>query len=294
MKNIITIAAVIVLFAFVIESCKKDSSSNVVAAKRQLCYVTKQSKGADMLYEFIYDTTSTLLRINEYSKGALSNYSVYEYNSLRRKSVVRSYDGNNNATHYTTFDYLPTGYIKSASKYEKIKNGDFVKTYRNDYQYTNSGQVIKESFYSIDTLNQTGSSAKLYKIIAYSYDVKGNAVSVTVSEVKETTNYYGGSNVSETIYQIETLDYDGKYNLFKELPSVLSSDLPLYTELNSISASNATKVIFNNLRGDILAQSYTTTYEYNEQGYPTKQTVIPIGGGSQTVYTFDYKCKEQK
>ena len=286
MKKIMQLAVLLGIVVLAFQSCKKDGSNTVVIAKRTLCYVTKQSAGAEMLYEFQYDSTNRLQRINEYSSGALKRYSVYEYNSMKRKSVVRYYDWNDNSTEYTMFDYFPTGYIKSASSFLKIKNGNFVKIHRKDFQYTSSGQVIKESLYLVDTVNQTGSSAKLTQIIAYAYDVDGNATSITTKSVNEAVDYFGGSVITENVVSTATLDYDKKYNLFKELPFV--------TEFNAMSSRNVTRAIYSNLRGDILADSYSTTYEYNTYGYPIKQSIIPIGGGTPTEYTFEYSCKEQQ
>ena len=286
MKKIAQLAIILSLASFAFFSCSKEGSNTTSIPQRTLCYVSKQSAGTEVLYEFLYDSTNHLQRINEYSSGALNNYSVYEYNSMKRKSVVRYYDWNDNSTQYTTFDYFATGYIKSASNFVKIGNGNFVKINRRDYQYTSSGQVVKESTYLVDTVNKTGSSAKLTQIIIYGYDVDGNATTITTKSVNETTDYFGGSVITENVVSTATLDYDKKYNLFKELPFV--------TEFNAMSTRNVTRAIYSNLRGDILSNSYATTYEYNTYGYPIKKSIIPIGGGTPVEYTFEYNCKAQQ
>ena len=135
--------------------------------------------------------------------------------------------------------------------------------YRVDYEYNSSGQFIKQQYYDLSSGTPVKSD---YESFEY-------ANSSSKNPLKQKSYSADG-----TLNLTSEFEYDNKKTPYDKLSFIIEI----------FSENNVTKVTRSDSGGVLEVTS--TTYEYNDKGYPTK-AITSDGSGDSTVETFTYECK---
>jgi hypothetical protein len=155
-------------------------------------------------------------------KASISQYSEFEYaegSKLKKKSNFFLNSGNPQLTSFQTYDYLNDKIIKLSTF-----NAQGVLIQYNDYQYDDSGNIIRDDLY------MNTSVIRLVSSMVYEFDSKNNPYRVLacegdpgkftnrnniIKEISVSYTYDGIPQSPETrqnVYEYNNLDYPVKIN----------------------------------------------------------------------------------
>ncbi len=251
--------SVLLLFAVFFFSCKKTLAPAVKT------YLVKESFPGGS-YNFVYNTENQLAEVN-YIDNTNSSYNKTE-----------------------TFSYNSSGQVSSIL----TPFSNTVGISRSAYFYNSDGGLDKVQYFTNSGGVETGLYDNLFEYTTGKIIVKRVTFGNTQPEVVSLTD--ADNNVSETklyntqngdLIQINTYtSYDNMKNYASLLPkSFYNIDIGL----NLFSTNNVLGVKTEQ-NGSVEYGSYT--YEYNEDGYPTKMIYVnKTKGGDPWVVYFKYEKK---
>jgi len=234
--------------------CKKDDHSLIPEPNENQCLITKITySGVDSIV-YQYDSQKRLKKA-EYAGNGLHEeqyFKEYTYDTKERivKETFKSTDGVIYA--YFEYAYAANNLISNIGFYS-INEPDesFTHQYNKIVEYTDNKLVSKVATYQPDNME------KPFRFDVYSYDASGNVV-----QIKEYANTISGEINDVT----SDYTYDNKKN-----PYLYATYLGIGADVFSKNNVLTEKITYH-LSG--LTKNYTSTYLYNEQGYPVKQTLI--------------------
>lgn len=206
------------------------------------CLVTETTVDIiDFSYAFTY---------NAKGDPVTANNAIVTYDSRDRLIKVDYSSGT--TSYYREFRYSDRSFLPSSSRLYYLGNLNQTELY--SYEAGRLTEIDKT------TVNQSVQYNRIYRI---TYDADGNVKTITQSDQEEPL--YEGSS------------YDNKPNIFggnqwlKYLMFASESGYLLH-QYQLLSANNPTQWTLND--DDWLTFTATSTYEYNEEGYATKNTTL--------------------
>ena len=176
-----------------------------------------------------------------------------------------------------TVKYGETSYTYVNGKLEtvnKISNGNVS---RDVYTYNSDGTVNKEMY---STNKTTGVETKSTENVTLSF-VNSNLVkAVAVNGMYTTTTDYSydtNNNVFRNIYGI---------GLLLDQKLALSVGDNIFSSVNNIEKSTVSVALNSNLVN--IPSVYTSTYDYNADGFPTKKTTYNFDGTINEVFNYNF------
>lgn len=275
-KNLNFISGIFLAFLLLMSSCD-DDNNNPNPSGGDTCFVTKMQGGNDKT-EFVY-SNDLLTRVNydSASTGA-SGYINLERNASKQIIKGQMFEANGNSDVYVTYEYDNNGSVAKANYFIKDSGSStFENLFYVGYEYTN--KVLKKT-----TINFDFGIGAFIPVSAteYTLDAKGNITKTMQYEVN-VANPFGPMQLKgSTEYQ-----YDDKKNPLQVLSYLLIDPQTYSLAVSALSGNNITAKVAKDENG-ATTSSQTYTYEYNEAGYPTKQTTT---SGATTQITIDYSCK---
>jgi hypothetical protein len=230
-------------------------------------------------------------RVTNASEDGGDEESIYEYDSQRRLTKVIYKENGQLESYFETFEYNNEGYISKSVEWD----GSTMDGY-DLYTYNGDGRLTKrESFYD------NGSGIVKQSINTYEYDGnkrlirknRYNASAPTVIESYELYTYPSGNTARQTSYYDN--DSDGTPDLDsttdytfddKNSPQLL---LGVAYDDEYVSEHNTLTEVYTRAGGTGTPDTYTFSYEYNAQGFPTKMTA-DYGGTSPEIVNISYNC----
>jgi hypothetical protein len=267
MKNISLYCIFVLLL--INQACTKDSP---YSDNRVRCYVTSEVIDNKPTVDFIYSKRQ-LIKIIEYDdQGKVKQHLVPGFDGEGKISIIRYFDVNNNAYAFLNYEYLPNRLLKKTSFYKYGPVEDTLVYYRVFY-YNDINQLTKEYYYLVNNKVVT-----MDYYINHTYNTAGN---ITFS------SKYRWVAVSAKDYKAR-LEFSSEYEY--DLMRSKSLELPFLSGYTSLSPNNAIKAKFRDEYGSDLATSYYSSYEYNSEGYPTKEVRTFMFGGESKVIEYKYNC----
>lgn len=193
--------------------------------------------------KYIYDDSGRLI------KQEIAIDPDIASSSIPIKSVLMT-SQNSTFTGNYIFEYNIDGKLVTQKNYFK-KNDQFEYTSMNSLEYEGD-KIVKRNLH--DAKNN------ITQFYTYEYDGKGNVT-------KE--KYYSFLFIAGTEPKLITevsFKYDDKNNPFKIYKDL--GQAGLYTNTNNITETNS--VLYEDVPGIDKFSTSTTTYEYNEKGFPTR------------------------
>ncbi len=240
----------------------------------QIASVSETTNGGKEDSEFIYDSQGKITRINTKVNNALTEYITFEYNGTGKTTKISTFDATNKVQDYFTTELNAAGNPAKLNFFSRDEvTNQLVNVTRYEYEYNAQNRVNKVNMF-LDVEEE--GTLSLAATIKYTYDSKGNPAHkdylVTMEPGAEPTLVYA--------YEYT---YDTKDNLAKNIPILNIEPTPV---------NNLTKVVVTNKMTNAVdkQQSYSMTYEYDNNGYPTKSTTTTQAGVT-TSLAYSYSCK---
>lgn len=162
----------IIFMVFVLVACSDDE---VTPDEPNDAFITRISVDGVTDLELYYDIHKNLYRMNYYSGGTLSSYTIYDYDTKGIKES-RRYDADDHSLDYRTVFTLDNfGRVINGENYSLPDFG--VVGSISEFGYNTSGQLITREFRS--------AGKPVYYLDEFAYDDKGNLVT------QERTTYPG-------------------------------------------------------------------------------------------------------
>jgi hypothetical protein len=224
--------------------------------------------------EFIYDSQGKITRINTKVNGALNEYITFEYNGAGKTTKVSTFDAANNVQDYFTTELNAAGNpVKLNFFSREAGSNQMVNVTRYEYEYNAQNRISKANMF-LDVEEE--GTLSLAATINYKYDSKGNPSHKDYLVTMET-------GAEPTLVYTYEYTYDSKDNPAKNIPILNIEPSPV---------NNLTKVVVTNKMTNAVdkQQSYSMTYEYDNNGYPTKSTTT-TQAGVITSLSYSYNCK---
>ena len=253
-------------------------------------------------YVYKYDKNGNPVKEFEYYNGNLKTTIEREYDpsgSFTEKKTdnrdnveyLREYDKNGVIRKETTYDY---GEIEDVTEYNEaglpVRKESFSWTYTVEYEYDDKGKLLKEIETDYDDNNVVGN---IYEDI---YDSEGERIQRTIispdgSTVlaercetiedgnKKTLNQYDSND--ELRYVTEK-EYDAEGNLLKKVTYSIKNGGREFLSSSEYAYDKENRVIdFIYVLGD----RTETKYEYSNEGYLSKESIITEKRISSAVYS---------
>lgn len=258
-KEIVYLIAV-VMFT---QACTTDEVAKPTADVKNKCFLVKSTStnsSSDIISERVYTISTD-------GKVMVGTYTTKNNTSSNSYSETYTYDATGKITKvegpnfYNTYAYNTSGQLTSVSYYS---NNTILS--RTDIQYNSFGQVLKKIYlnnYS-GPLTYTG-----YRLYTYPDNSSKNANKETL---------YNASNVIQFYVEYE---YDTKFNSLASIGIDQSITVP--------RVNNVTKSTYTQIAGDYSVNISTSTYTYNDKGYPTQE--IKTAYSIVTTTNMEYDCK---
>lgn len=252
MKKIIYVTASLSLMLFV--GCSKDNSTE---PNNDLYYYPKTvyernldepSTDLHLSEEFIYDDSMRLIRINEYSHdGSLNQYREFEYNNNNYVSRIDEYSiGSNKDEHEFSLFIYENNVLAQRENYSINAKDDVLDSYQT-FEYE-EGKCIKAYYFGSD------SKEDYYAHVIYAYDTNGNIVHYT---------YISDDEINEKQYNYDNYNY-----WMKNITPTFLWKFPFYIPVNNVTNE------YNDY------SEFVSTFEYNDDDYPTKITIQRYWNGN--------------
>lgn len=270
-KNLLVLA----LSSVVLFSCSKDDDKsanpnnpdNPNNPSAQKCRITNENENngeEESIYE--YDNQRRLVKQLYKESGQLETYyDTYEYNNAGYVSKSIEWDGTTQEG-YDLYTYNSDGRLTRRESYYDNGTGlvlDVIRT----YEYDSNKRLIRKNYY------EASAPTVIDEYSIYSYP--------SATTARE-TNYYD-MNGDGTLELNSTTDYTFDD---KKSPQLL---LGIAYDDEFISEHNTTKEVHTYPNGQNPSRTYTYTYEYNAQGFPTKSTGND-GISTPWVKVISYNC----
>jgi len=198
---------------------------------------------------------------------------VVEYNSNGRIGSARLNDSENKTTRYTTYTYNSKGLVSKSTDYTVSADDNLTEVAYQAYKYNPKNQLSKRFYY------MRGASVT-YQLVGYHFFDYNRAGNATHEEIY---NDAGLMHVIEYEYETGTNPFRLLFFLFNRFP---------FEHHETISTNNIKKAVWRDAENTILSPSYVSSYEYNEDNYPTKESRLLISeGGDGFSMSFTYECK---
>ncbi|MGV3587217.1 MAG: hypothetical protein ACO1OF_09465 [Adhaeribacter sp.] len=246
----INLSALLLCLLFAL-ACKNDE--DVVKPDKNLntCLITKITFAGTDAITYEYDNQKRLKKAN-HAKDATSNenyYKEYDYDAAGRvtKESFKLADGT--VFSYFAFTYNSKNLLEKIAFHTKAAGNTFKHEYDKIITYTSTNKIEQ-----VKTLNPEG-PATSYRLDEYTYDANQNITKVQEYVVN------GAAKVNDvtTAYTYDNQNNPYRGATYLGLGAETISKNNIATEKETYHLSDLTK-------------NYTYTYEYNEKGYPTKQT----------------------
>lgn len=231
----------------------------------------------------LYDDNYKVTRIDESHDGENSGYTEYQYDSDEKLVRSNYHDDGGAISSYAIYEYNNDNSVSSYTVYSLLEESSIVKDMRYVYDYNTSKQISKTSFY----FNDNGTE-KLFSEYQYEYNDSNQITRMRSSRsgwgttitdyqykdgllVKVTSSGSGGG---KTITAYEYGDKKGQYSALKKANPVLFT-FPFTVTSESLENVLLKKLITNE-SNEVTneEESFTASYEYNENGYPVKGTIV--------------------
>jgi hypothetical protein len=259
------------LFALLFSCGKKEITlleEKEVIITQKLCYVKSANHGHGVLYNFEYDAKKQLAQLD----GFPDFDSIIYENGLPKKAINSA-----DKSYAVLYDYDTKGALSQISFTGKDSRGKAFEF--KSKVYTNTKKQIER----IDLLMPVFDEIIVTKI---EYDTKGNMKKINIVDGTKT----------QTI--LENLTFDDKNSPYLNTPfsNVMAYFVVFSATIGSENTSyfanknNATSSKIYSENGDVL---FTYKYEYDTNGYPTKNKVSRKVQGKEETYeeTYVYDCK---
>ena len=255
---------ILFLCFFFFFSCKKKSNSSD-------CLLLKV-KNATSQQDFFYDDKDRIERV-EYSfiidgSPVLSSYTTWNYyDDSNRIRTYTFYNENGKKESLQRFYYDRDNLLSRMETYTEsfLSAGEFVLiefiTFESDKNSTCKNS--SESIFNIDAITQ---EEELIKYITYDY------LDETCSHLKKIYDREG------SLTHTQELIFDGQK----------SPQVEPFKTSNTVLHNLISHIYRNELNGTLISES-TSTYEYNEEGYPVKR-IRSRDIGIQTIFDYEYSC----
>lgn len=261
MKNAVKIIGLLIMFPVLFTSCSRDLViDNVKSESYSIRSIFSDGKtNSKFIYneggkiiesqsfyfcnKYIYDDNSRLIKQETAIDPDIAS------SSIPVKSVLMT-SQNSTFTGNYIFEYNSDGKLVTQKNYFK-KNGQFEFTSMNSLEYEGN-RIVKRNLH--DAKNN------ITQFYTYEYDGKGN-----VTKEKYYSFLFIAGTEPKLITEVSFI-YDDKNNPFK-----IYKDLGqpgLYTNTNNITETNS--VLYEDVPGIDKFSTSTTTYEYNEKGFPIR------------------------
>jgi len=255
---------VIVTISILITSCGKKKD----ATPSETCYQQSEWQNGIRGDSFVYNSNNQLITIFEYdSTGKEASIADIAYNNsgtIAQFSIAYSADSSESMKNY----YNSSGQLA----YELVYSTVGTKTIKTDsivYQYTGNN-IITEIDYSVDSCSTCISFTSVY-----TYDANGNVLT-------ENDTYTGGSDMYTFTYDTEKIPYG---TLVTNAYTSTGDGIDM-AYLNG--KNNLTSMVYT-VNGAAQPGNFTTSYTYNNNGYP----IGTADNYSGQIYSssYNYICK---
>ena len=263
MKTIIKLPSIIIVLCLLFASCKKENNSNGPGTASPSCKpLSLVNGGLKKTFTYSGELLSSI-QISDSTGYPMGSYS-YEY-SASRIIKAKKYDNNGSLVSMIAYDYNNIG-ISAKHIYQMVNSN--LQEYRyTKYTYTGNNITADTEYYSF------GPYPSKYSYSVFSYSSAGNIIKV------QTYAYNQSRDIFE-FFSLDEYEYDFKLKPLKGIP--YEDFAPLMN-----NSSNVTKENYADINGE--KAENTSTYIYNEKGFPTSITTKYIG--STDISTLDYLCK---
>ena len=252
-------AVIIIIGVMLVFGCSKDNSTepnNNSSYYPKTIYERSLDDPATDLYlseEFVYNSNMQLIRINEYSlDGSLSQHHEFQYNSNNFVSRIDeySYDSNRftqrDVTHkFKLFIYVSNKLVQR-DNYSFEGEDEILESYQT-YEYEED-KCTKTYFFG------SNNEDDYHAYAIFAYDDIGNVVHYA---------YISDEETNERFYE-----YDNNFNWLSNVTPTFIWKFPFYIPVNNVSNE------YNDY------SEFNSTFEYNEDNYPTKITIQRYWGGN--------------
>jgi len=228
------------------EHLKSISTNGSITHEYHYDYTGKIVEENSLFYfkKYIYDKNDRLEKTESaFDRNMLSSM----WHEPRTEFMTSK---NSETDSYSLYTYDATGRLSMIKNYFNETGKDF--EYRSMQTFEYNGENISKV-----NLHEPGGKITQYHV--YDYDKNGN---VTID--KYFTNIFNPENTlqSETVYKYD--NYKNPYRIFSMLGSP-----GLWSNANNIIETNTTR--FEDIPGIDKYSHSTTTYRYNNEGYPIKE-----------------------
>lgn len=270
MKRLLLLFCLLLVFT----SCGSDDADHDVKPVFQnndVCkLVTFNVDGEARVQQFLYDNEGRLVRMEtSYNGGAANSYELFDYNS-QNKISKRNYYSYDKFSGYTTYEYNAAGLLVRVATY-RIKdggNGLTEEIQTKTYEYSSPTELKKATVTWFDNPEQTW---------LYEYN----------NGLMHTARHY---NPAGTLAETISLEYDDRDRAFIE-PLNLMNDL-FGERLGYPYYRNIEKLTITKPYGFVVKQnSYTSTFEYNSDGYTTQEISTRLNQSYPSTLSYSYNCK---
>ncbi len=255
-KTILLMAMGLLVF---VSACKKDESSSEDNTVKQKCYLI-EAKSESNLTKIEY-SNNLVSKISYYEEDTLSSYSICQRNDgILNKILNYEDDTLKKEQRFTTENNKITTikYYRLAASSGQMEINTTIKLF-----YNTDGQLIKR-----ETSNNSGA---VYARDEYIWEN---------SNVVETKTYYDiNSTGTLELNETSSFTYDDKQNN--------ANGIGIDFTIQALSKNNVLTITVVESQGGISNNDTEFTYEYNQKGYPTKETRVSNGYSSTIDYTYD-------
>lgn len=237
------------------------------------CYIKKQTYDDGSYEVMTYNADHKVKSHEEYdSTGTLEDRVEFTYNSDGTLAKFQQFDDADKEVMKMEYSYSG-GNISEAELFMDMGNG--LKSFA-VYEYTFTGDHVTKVEMKMDILG-TGNPIVAQKMeFAYTGDNPTTATEYTFDAAS-----MGLKKSGETDYV-----YDDKKNPLHNIGINF-----IFPEAEFFAVNNYTKVTIKDDAGAVdQDESANITYEYNENGYPTKSTTTNFSGNNTEVATIEYDC----
>jgi len=257
-------------------SCKKDDDTNDDENNNpstKKCYVSKIINDDDSYTDITFNTDHLITKIEDFDdEGNVDGYTTISYTS-GKANEVKSYNSNDDLESKMEVIYDANGKVDKIDIYADNPGTGMEKVAI--YEYTFSGDNL--------------SKFEIY------FEYNGNMILFSKKEF----TFDAGNITSMKNYKIDIttlqLSYDGKTEYqydTKNNPAHGVGIEYIFGEFWMLSKNNIiTKTVSDDTGAIQNDESVNVVYEYNDNKYPTKQTITSFDNSHSEVTRYEYNCE---
>jgi len=260
-KNLLLLLSSFIIFS----SCEKDEIEKKDEVSNATCLPTEINyDNNNYTRKFTYNTESQIIREDIIDNNTNIGYNTFEYNA-NKLIKQNAYNAQSTLKSYYTYEYNSSNQL-IAEKYFDLSNGSAIEKESFTYEYSSPTELKKSSYFENNTL---------YSYRTYQYS---NGLMTKIQSFKANGNQSGQTEI----------EYDNN----KSALSSLNPIIVLFGTTAFPYQKNIIKHIVKDANGQTVNdESYSSTYEYNSQGYPLKRNENRLDGRIRSVL-YKYNCKE--